>query len=194
MKSYITGTYVTWKVMSLEHLSHEKYVTGILVTDTLVTRRVMLPEHVTWSVMSLEHLSHEQLSLNICHIYTFSKGNKWFKNFVQLATLMSSAQYHMTPPRLARKQMTVAANKLFWLVFTHALKKTKSQGTAVLVTCSIIVYQHSNMFNNDVCIIHYCAHTIPGNKGQCTVVKIPLSQMVTQENDTWFVPVLHKHT
>jgi hypothetical protein len=54
--------------------------------------------------MSLEHLSHEQLChWNICHIYTFSKGNKWLKNAVQVATLKSSAQYHMTPTRLARK-------------------------------------------------------------------------------------------
>jgi hypothetical protein len=35
------------------------------------------------------------------------------KNAVQVATPKSSAQYHMTPTRLARKQMTAAANMLF---------------------------------------------------------------------------------
>jgi len=35
------------------------------------------------------------------------------KNAVQLATLISSAQYRMTPSRLARTQMTAAAKMLF---------------------------------------------------------------------------------
>jgi hypothetical protein len=64
--------------------------------------------------MSLEHLSYEEL----CHwnIVTFihlAKEISGSKNAVQLATLMSSAQYHMTPTWLARKQMIAAAKMLF---------------------------------------------------------------------------------
>jgi hypothetical protein len=44
---------------------------------------------------------------------------------------VSSAQYHMTPPRLARKQMTSAAKILFWLVFTQALNKKKPRNRSV---------------------------------------------------------------
>jgi hypothetical protein len=43
----------------------------------------------------------------------FAKEIYGTKYAVQLATLMSSAQYHMTPLRLARKKMTSAAKILF---------------------------------------------------------------------------------
>lgn len=69
--------------------------------------------------MSLEHLSQTHLlHEGLCHwnIVTFihlAKEISSSKNAVQLATLMSSAQYHMTPTWLARKQMIAAAKMLF---------------------------------------------------------------------------------
>ena len=125
MKSSVTGILVTWKVMSLEHFSQAHlFHEGLCHWNISHMQSYVTGTLVTCRVMSMEHLSHEQLHhWNICHIYTFSKGNNWFKNAVQLATLKSSAQYHMTPPQLARKQMTAAAKMLFCLVFTQALKK-----------------------------------------------------------------------
>ena len=140
------------------------------------------------------HLSHEELyNWNICHIYTFSKGNKWFK---KCCAISNTHQFSSVPhdPITACKNADDCCCQNVILTGFHPSIKKKSQGTHALVTCSIIIYQHSNMFNKDVCIIHCCAHTVPGNKGQCTVIKTPLSQTVTQENDTQFVRVLHKHT
>jgi len=141
MKAYVTGTSVICKVMSLEHLSqthllheglchwnmsyaklchwntchrHTYYMKGY-VTGTLVTCRAM----------SMEHLSHAELcQWNTCHMNSYVTGTfvtfihlakeiSGSKNAVQLATLMSSAQYHMTPTWLARKQMIAAAKMLF---------------------------------------------------------------------------------
>ena len=144
--------------------------------------------------MLLEHLSYEEFChwntchmnschWNTCHIYTFSQGNKWLKKFCAIS---NTQEFSSVPhdPTTAFKKADCCCQNVILTGFRPSIKKKKSQGTDALVTCSIIIYQHSNMFNNDVCIIHCCAHTVPGNKGQCTVVKTPLSQMVTQENET----------
>jgi len=65
MKSYVTGTLVTWKDVSQEHLSHEK----LCHWNTCHMKRYVTGTHITWKVMSLEHLSHEKLChWNTCHM------------------------------------------------------------------------------------------------------------------------------
>ena len=96
--------------MSLEYLSHEKLCHW---------------NNCHMKIMSLEYLSHKKLChWNTCHMNSYVTGTfvtfihlakkiSGSKNAVQVTTLKSSAQYHMTPTRLARKQMTAAANMLF---------------------------------------------------------------------------------
>jgi len=91
MKCYVTGTLVTWKVMSLEHLSHAKLSLGHMSHEKLSLKHLsheklchwntchmksyVTGTLVTWKIISLEHLSHEKLRhWNTCHMNNFVTG------------------------------------------------------------------------------------------------------------------------
>jgi hypothetical protein len=135
MKSYVTGTLVTIS-----------YVTGTLVTDTFVTCRVMSPRH-----LSQAQLHHWK----VCHIFTFSKENMWFKKCYAISNTHEFSSVPHDTTAACNKADDCCCQNVILSGFHPSIKK-KSQGTDLLVTCHRITYQHSNMFNNAVCIIQCC--------------------------------------
>ena len=134
MKSYVTGTPVTCKVMSLEHLSHAKLSlehlshAKLCQWNTCHMKSYDSRTLVTCKVMSLEHLSHEQLChCNLCHIFTFSKGNKWFKECCAISNTHKFSPVPQDPNMACKKADDCCFQNVILSSFYTSIKKKKTQ-------------------------------------------------------------------